>query len=62
MIASFGNVGNYGLAVIRFRLGDESVGPATIYFVTITILAFVVCVGAAGWAHGGSRGASYNFV
>jgi len=62
MIASFGNVGNYGLAVIRFRLGDESVGPATIYFVTITILAFVVCVGAAGWAHGGSRGAIWGVL
>ena len=57
MIAVFGNVGNYGLAVIRFRLGDVSIAPATIYFVAITITAFVVCVGAAGWAHGGSRGA-----
>jgi len=57
MIAVFGNVGNYGLAVIQFRLGDAAIAPATIYFVTITITAFVVCVGAAGWAHGGSRGA-----
>ena len=57
MIAVFGNVGNYGLAVIRFRLGDVSVAPATIYFVAITVTAFVICVGAAGWAHGGSRGA-----
>lgn len=57
MIAVFGNVGNYGLAVIRFRLGDTAIAPATIYFVAITITAFVVCVAAAGWAHGGSRGA-----
>ncbi len=57
MIAVFGNVGNYGLAVIRFRLGDSALAPATIYFVAIVITAFVVCVGAAGWAHGGSRGA-----
>jgi predicted permease len=62
MIAVFGNVGNYGLAVIRFRLGDVSIAPATIYFVTITITAFVVCVGAAGWAHGGSRGALSGLV
>lgn len=57
MIAAFGNVGNYGLAMIRFRLGEEAIAPATIYFVIITIMAFIVCVSAAGWAHGGSRGA-----
>lgn len=57
MIAAFGNVGNYGLAVIQFRLGDAALAPATIYFVSITIVAFVICVGAAGWAKGGSKGA-----
>lgn len=57
MIAVFGNVGNYGLAVIRFRLGEEAVAPATIYFVALSLTAFAVSVGAAGWAHGGSRGA-----
>ncbi len=62
MIAAFGNVGNYGLAVIRFRLGDVSVAPSTIYFVAITISAFVVCVGAAGWARGGSRGAVWGVL
>ncbi len=62
MIAVFGNVGNYGLAVIRFRLGDIALAPATIYFVAITITAFVVCVGAAGWAHGGSKGALWGVL
>ncbi len=62
MIAVFGNVGNYGLAMIRFRLGDAALAPATIYFVAITVTAFVVCVGAAGWAHGGSRGAMGGLV
>ncbi len=62
MIAAFGNVGNYGLAVIRFRLGDEGLVPATLYFVSITIVAFVVCVGAAGWARGGSKGAIWGVV
>jgi predicted permease len=62
MIAVFGNVGNYGLAVIRFRLGDMSIAPATIYFVAITVTAFVVCVGAAGWAHGGSKGALSGLI
>jgi hypothetical protein len=62
MIAAFGNVGNYGLAVIRFRLGEEALAPATLYFVAITISAFVICVGAAGWAHGGSKGALWGVV
>jgi predicted permease len=57
MIAVFGNVGNFGLAVIRFRLGDTAVAPATIYFVVIVITAFIVCVGAAGWARDGKSGA-----
>jgi len=60
MISAFGNVGNFGLAVIRFRLGNEALAPATIYFVAITITAFVICVGAAGWAHGGSKGAIWG--
>jgi len=62
MIAAFGNVGNYGLAVIQFRLGDVAVPPATIYFVAISISAFIICVGAAGWAHGGSRGAIWKVL
>ncbi len=62
MIAVFGNVGNYGLAVIRFRLGEPAIAPATIYFVAITITAFVVCVGAAGWARGGSKGAIWGVM
>lgn len=62
MIAAFGNVGNYGLAVVRFRLGDVAVPPATIYFVAISISAFIICVGAAGWAHGGSRGAIWKVL
>jgi len=62
MIAAFGNVGNYGLAVIRFRLGDISIAPASIYFVTISILAFVICVGAAGWANDGSKGAIWGVI
>ena len=60
MIASFGNVGNYGLAVIGFRFGEVALAPATIYFVAITICALIICVGAAGWAHGGSKGALWG--
>jgi malate permease and related proteins len=62
MIAVFGNVGNYGLAVIRFRLGEEAVLPSTIYFVAITVISFTICVSAAGWARGGTRGALKGLV
>lgn len=62
MIASFGNVGNYGLALIRFQLGDEAIAVATIFFVAITISAFVISVGAAGWARGGKRRAVWQVV
>ncbi|PLY00800.1 MAG: transporter [Desulfuromonas sp.] len=57
MIAAFGNVGNYGIAVIQFRLGDGALSSAIIHSVAITIVAFVICVSAAGWARGGSKGA-----
>jgi len=62
MIAVFGNVGNFGLAVIRFRLGEKAIAPASIYFVAVIVTAFVVCVGAAGWARGGRRGALGGLV
>ena len=62
MIAVFGNVGNYGLALIRFRLGESALVPATLYFVAIVITSFVVCVGAAGWARGGSKGAVWGVL
>jgi len=57
MIAVFGNVGNFGIPLIRFRLGDSALAPATIYFVAILITAFIICVGAAGWVKGGRIGA-----
>ena len=62
MIASFGNVGNFGLAVIQFRLGDIALPAASIYFVVINTVAFVICISAAGWAHGGGRGAIWSVL
>ncbi|NIQ98543.1 MAG: AEC family transporter, partial [Desulfuromonadales bacterium] len=62
MIAAFGNVGNYGIAVIQFRLGDEALSAAIIHSVAITIVAFVICVTAAGWAKGGSKGALNGLI
>ena len=60
IVAVFANVGNYGIAVIHFRLGDPGLAPATIYYVIMSIVQFTVGIGAAGWAHGGSRGALGN--
>jgi predicted permease len=52
MLAVFGNVGNFGLALLRFRLGDEALVPATIYFVVSLLVSFVVCVGVAAAVRG----------
>ncbi len=52
IIATFGNVGNLGLSLIDFRLGPASQVSATIYFVTIVLVAFVICVGTASLTKG----------
>lgn len=54
MLSVFGNVGNFGLALIQFRLGEAALAPATIYFIVIVLTSFAVCVGVAAWTrHGG---------
>lgn len=57
MLSVFGNVGNYGLAIVQFRLGDGALVPATIYFIAILLTSFVVCVGVAAWTRGGGLSA-----
>lgn len=52
LIGAFGNVGNFGIPIIVFRLGESAVATATIYFVVINVVAFVIGVGAASWANG----------
>jgi predicted permease len=56
MLAVFGNVGNFGLPIVQFRFPGESrvLAIATIYFLAILIVAFIVCVAAANWHRGGS--------
>ncbi len=54
VIAVFGNVGNFGLPLIEFRLGEEALPYATIYFLAIVVIAFVISVAAANWVRGGS--------
>ena len=52
ILAVFGNVGNFGLPLITFRLGEEAVFAATIYFLTILFVSFVISVAAANWNKG----------
>ncbi|HSD20617.1 MAG TPA: AEC family transporter [Anaeromyxobacter sp.] len=53
MLAVFGNVGNFGLALVQFRFGEGALAPATIYYIAILVTSFVICVGAAAWVRGG---------
>ncbi|MEM7336868.1 MAG: AEC family transporter [Chloroflexota bacterium] len=53
LIAVFGNVGNFGLPLLEFRYGPEAVLPATVYFLALVIVAFVIGVFAASWQSGG---------
>ncbi len=53
VIAVFGNVGNFGLPLISFRLGPQALAPATVYFLAVVVIAFVIAVAAASWHHGG---------
>ncbi len=53
LIATFGNVGNFGLPLIVFRLGETARTFATVYFVATVFISFVICVGVASWARSG---------
>ncbi len=58
LVAAFGNVGNFGLPVIRFKLGDEALVAASVYFLIANTFGFVVGVTAATWRQGSSRWAA----
>lgn len=57
LIAAFGNVGNFGLPIIQFKLGDSGILPATFYFLIGITFGFIVGVSAATWQRGSGRGA-----
>ncbi len=57
-IAVFGNVGNFGFPIIRFALGEDALGAATIYFLVVLVVSFIIGVAAANWERGGSLGAA----
>lgn len=57
LVASFGNVGNFGVPIIIFRLGESAVVTATLYFVAINMTAFIIGVSAASWVRGSGMAA-----
>ncbi|MDX1606882.1 MAG: AEC family transporter [Candidatus Competibacterales bacterium] len=62
VIAVFGNVGNFGLPLIEFRLGPEALIPATVYFLAVIVIAFVISVAAASWHRGGGLHAMLSVI
>ena len=57
LVAAFGNVGNFGLPIIQFKLGEEALVAASVYFLVGSTLGFVIGVMAATWHRGSSWGA-----
>ena len=60
LIATFGNVGNFGLPLIVFRLGETARTYATVYFVATVFISFVICVGVASWVSSGGVTAVFS--
>ena len=52
LVAAFGNVGNFGLPIIQFKLGESALVAASFYFLVLSIYGFVVGVTAATWHQG----------
>jgi len=52
LVAAFGNVGNFGLPIIQFKLGESSLVTASFYFLVLSIYGFMVGVTAATWHQG----------
>ncbi len=55
LIAAFGNVGNFGLPIIDFKVGQAGMLDASIYFLVGSTFGFLVGVMAATWHRGSNR-------
>jgi hypothetical protein len=51
-------VGNFGFPIVAFAFGEAAIGAATIYFLVVLVVAFVIGVAAANWERGGGIGAT----
>lgn len=60
LVAVFGNVGNFGLPIVEFSQGREGLVAATVYFLAISTVSFLIGVTAAGWVSGGRRAAVWT--
>lgn len=56
LVAGFGNIGNFGLPVVEFKVGSAGMLPASIYFLAGSTFGFLVGVMAATWRRGGAHG------
>ena len=54
VIAVSGNVGNFGLPLIKFRFGEQALAQGTIYFLGVMVISMAISVIAASWARDGS--------
>jgi len=52
LIAVFPNVGNFGLPIVQFAFGTDALVAATIYFIAMSTISFIIGVAAANWHHG----------
>lgn len=52
LVAAFGNVGNFGIPIIQFRLGEDALIAASFYFLILSMFGFMVGVTAATWHQG----------
>jgi predicted permease len=52
LIAVFPNVGNFGLPIVQFAFGADALVAATIYFIAMSTISFIIGVAAANWHHG----------
>ncbi len=55
LVVGFGNVGNFGLPVVEFKVGGVGMLPASVYFLTGSTFGFLIGVMAATWRKGGAR-------
>jgi predicted permease len=49
LVAVYGNVGNFGLPIVAFAFGEESLDLAGVAFLTVNVAAFLIGVTAATW-------------
>lgn len=52
LAAAFGNVGNFGLPIVAFKIGEGALVVASFYFLVLSTYGFIVGVTAATWHKG----------